>query len=60
MEGIDVVTSLIGNLGFPIAVAVAMFWQNNKLRETLDANTKAIQSLEKKIDLKKIDDNLDG
>ena len=59
MDTLEIFTSLIDNLGFPIAVAIAMYWQNNRLRETLDANTKAIQALEKKIDLKRIDDSLD-
>ena len=29
----DEVIQIIQTLGFPIAVAIAMFWQNNKLQE---------------------------
>ena len=29
----DEIIQIIQTLGFPIAVAVAMFWQNNKLQE---------------------------
>lgn len=52
---------LISNVGFPIAVAVAMFWYNykmqeqhkeemDKLNETLANNTLAIVNLTAKLD----------
>lgn len=52
----NVVTSLISNLGFPIAVACALFWKMNKqdedhkqetqkLTEALNNNTLAITQL---------------
>lgn len=33
-EIINIVTSLITNLGFPIAVCCYLFWSNNKERES--------------------------
>lgn len=30
---INMITDLVGNLGFPIAVCVAMFWYCNKISE---------------------------
>lgn len=33
-EIVDIVTSLITNLGFPIAVCCYLFWSNNKERES--------------------------
>ena len=31
--GVDVITQLIGSMGFPIACVIAMFWFWNKERE---------------------------
>ena len=50
MEAINVITTLISNVGFPIACCVVLFWQNNKLRDSLDKNTNAIEELAKYID----------
>lgn len=50
METIDIITTLISNLGFPIACCAVLFWQNNKLRDSLDKNTNAIEALAKYID----------
>lgn len=36
---VDVITSLIGNMGFPIACVVAMFYMLNKEREAHKAET---------------------
>lgn len=48
---IDLLTNLINNMGFPIAVCVALFYQNmktneafNKLQETLYQNTAVTQN----------------
>ena len=32
---IQVLSQIIGSLGFPIAACCVMFWQNNKLQDTL-------------------------
>lgn len=56
----DEVVSLIRDLGFPIAVAVALFWKNNKdqeqhkaemdkMTEALNNNTLALTELKDKI-----------
>ena len=50
METINIITTLISNVGFPIACCVVLFWQNNKLRDSLDKNTNAIEELAKYID----------
>ena len=48
---IDLLTNLINNMGFPIAVCIALFYQNmktneafNKLQETLYQNTAVTQN----------------
>ena len=44
----DEVIQIIQNLGFPIAVAVALFWQNNNLqkqhKEEMDKMTSALHN----------------
>ena len=56
----DEVIQVIQTLGFPIAVAIALFWQNNKLQEqhkaesekmttALNNNTLALTELKNKI-----------
>lgn len=56
----DEIVSLIRDLGFPIAVAVALFWKNNKdqeqhkaemdkMTEALNNNTLALTELKDKI-----------
>lgn len=56
----DEIIKMIQTLGFPIAVAVAMFWQNNRLQEqhkeemekitsALNNNTLALIELKDKI-----------
>lgn len=53
---IDVITTLVGNVGFPIAVCVALFYKMNrdddkhredtdKLRGTIDKNTDVLSEL---------------
>lgn len=60
MENTDLVVSLINNVGFPIVVAGALFWQNIKtnsnyqnlikdLTEIIDNNTESIRELSKKL-----------
>lgn len=36
---------LISNLGFPICCCIYLFYSNEKLRSTLEENTKMIESL---------------
>lgn len=56
----DEIIALIRDLGFPIAVAVALFWKNNKdqeqhkaemdkMTEALNNNTLALTELKDKI-----------
>ena len=56
----DEIVALIRDLGFPIAVAVALFWKNNKdqeqhrdemakMTEALNNNTIALTELKDKI-----------
>lgn len=56
----DEIVALIRDLGFPIAVAVALFWKNNKdgeqhkvemdkMTEALNNNTLALTELKDKI-----------
>ena len=51
MADINTITEIINNVGFPIAVCVALFYQNmktnetfNKLQETLYQNTAVTQN----------------
>ena len=46
----DEIVTLIQNVGFPIACCIVLFWQNSKLRDSLDQNTKAIVKLSAYID----------
>lgn len=42
----EVITTLISNVGFPIACVVAMFWQLNKERESHESEmTKMTEAL---------------
>lgn len=42
---IQAITTFITTVGFPIAACVALFWQNNKMSETVSRNTEAILEL---------------
>lgn len=42
---IQAITTLITTVGFPIAACIALFWQNNKMTETIAHNTEAILEL---------------
>ena len=50
MDVINYITTLISNVGFPIACCCVLFWQNNKMRDSLDKNTQAIEDLSKIMD----------
>lgn len=42
---VNALTTAIGSLGFPIVACIALFMQNEKLRQTIDANTAAIREM---------------
>lgn len=41
----ETIVASVSTVGFPIVCCVVLFNQNNKLRDTLEENTKAIISL---------------
>lgn len=41
----NTVVQIISNLGFPIACCCYLFYSNEKLRQTLEENTRMIESL---------------
>lgn len=47
---VETLTNLISNIGFPIAMCILLFNQNNKLTELINENTKATNKLAEKID----------
>lgn len=48
----ETIVASVSTVGFPIVCCVVLFNQNNKLRDTLEENTKAIISLTDYIKLK--------
>lgn len=44
------VINIISNVGFPIAMCLLMFWNNQKTSEAINNNTIAITKLEEKLD----------
>lgn len=48
----ETIVATVSTVGFPIVCCVVLFNQNNKLRDTLEENTKAIISLTDYIKLK--------
>ena len=44
---VQAITQIIANLGFPIAACIYLALSNDKLRSTIEENTKTISSLEK-------------
>ena len=45
MATLNDLLSAISTVGFPIVCCIVLFLQNNKLRDTIDENTKAILTL---------------
>lgn len=56
MDAINIITTLISNLGFPIACCVALFWKMSsddkrhkeevdELKDSIDRNTEVISQL---------------
>ena len=41
----NVIMQSVASVGFPIVACVALYLQNDKLRSTIEENTRAIQSL---------------
>lgn len=54
---INTITQLIGSVGFPITACLIMFYQNNKLQETLTELTKTLTSMNERIE--NIEDSLE-
>lgn len=48
----NVIMQSIASVGFPIVACVALYLQNDKLRSTIEENTRAIQSLNDFIKMK--------
>ena len=44
-EIVQSICQAISTVGFPIVCCIILFMQNNKLRDTIDDNTKAILTL---------------
>lgn len=44
-ETVTMLSSFISSVGFPIVACCMMYWQNNKLSETLNKNTEALIEL---------------
>ena len=42
MEFLDSITQLISSVGFPISACCVMFYQNNKLQDTLNEISKTM------------------
>ncbi len=55
---IEILTNLIGSVGFPIAACCVMFYQNSKLQETLSELTKTLVLMSERIE--NIEDTIEG
>ncbi len=58
---VQTITQLISTVGFPIACCIYLFYSNEKLRNTIEENTKAIESLKSLITIHNLQEhnNLD-
>lgn len=43
-------TQIISTVGFPIAACCVMFWQNNKLQETLTSFVSTLQKMDDRME----------
>ena len=43
---VNEIMQIISNVGFPIACCIYLFYSNDKLRKTIEENTKAIDSMQ--------------
>lgn len=55
MEDFNLILQAISTVGFPIVCCIVLFLQNNKLRDTIEDNTKALLTLTDYIKLSKED-----
>ena len=55
MEDFNIILQAISTVGFPIVCCIVLFLQNNKLRDTIEDNTKALLTLTDYIKLSKED-----
>lgn len=55
---LEILTNLIGSVGFPIAACCVMFYQNSKLQSTLNELTKTLVLMSERIE--NIEDSIDG
>lgn len=55
---IQVISQLIGSLGFPIVCCIVMFYQNGKLQATLSELTQTLVTMNERI--KDIEDKIEG
>lgn len=46
---ITTISQLIGSVGFPIAACCVMFYQNNKLQQTLSDLSKTLSTMNERI-----------
>ena len=61
MDG-NTISTLIGNLGFPIVACCYLAYSNEKLRQTIEENTKTIEALKElfKLHVKECDNDVRG
>lgn len=55
---LDILTNLIGSVGFPIAACCVMFYQNSKLQSTLSELTKTLVLMSERIE--NLEDKIEG
>lgn len=46
---VNTIVSLIGSVGFPIVACCIMFFQNNKMQETLSELTKTLATMNERL-----------
>ena len=47
----DNIVQIISTVGFPIAACIALFWQNNRLSESINNNTAALTELRHQLEV---------
>lgn len=46
---VNIISTLIGSVGFPIAACCIMFYQNSKMQETLTELTKTLSTMNERL-----------
>lgn len=46
---VNLISTLIGSVGFPIAACCIMFYQNSKMQETLTELTKTLSTMNERL-----------